>query len=186
LDGAIGQAGAWHDGRRRTLAVNASVLNLEEDDFGSRLAAMLARHGVQPEHLELEFTESALARDNARALHQLNELKNLGIKIAIDDFGTGYSSLSYLQRLPVSVIKIDRSFIHSLTGQWHDQKLVRAMISMAHDLGYRVVAEGVETLDAYNLLASWNCDEAQGHFIALPMGSSELQAWLLHAGASRP
>jgi EAL domain-containing protein (putative c-di-GMP-specific phosphodiesterase class I) len=104
--------------------------------------------------------------------------KKMGISIAIDDFGTGYSGLSYLQQLPATVLKIDQSFIKSLTTSEHDQKLVRAIIYMAHDLGYRVVADGVENHEAYDMLASWQCDEAQGYLIAHPLAPTAMVAWL--------
>lgn len=179
LDAAIGQVARWRQGGRAPkVSINASALNLEEPDFASRLLRTLERHQVDAGGIELEFTESALARDGARVLEQLGELRRLGVEIAIDDFGTGYSSLSYLQQLPASVLKIDRSFVSSLATCQRDQRLVRAMIAIAHDLGYRVVAEGIETQDAYELLASWACDEAQGYHISRPLVPVALQEWL--------
>jgi EAL domain-containing protein (putative c-di-GMP-specific phosphodiesterase class I) len=179
LNAAIGQTARWRRaGYRQKISINVSALNLEEEDFADRLGTLLAQHDVPPAAIELEFTESALARDNARVVSQLNALKRTGIDIAIDDFGTGYSSLSYLQQIPANILKIDRSFVRSLTTSEHDQKLVRAMIAMAHDLGYRVVAEGIETKDAYDLLASWKCDEAQGYYIARPLLLPDMQGWL--------
>jgi EAL domain-containing protein (putative c-di-GMP-specific phosphodiesterase class I)/GGDEF domain-containing protein len=179
LNAAIGQAAQWQAARRAPrISINASALNLEERDFASRLARMLERRRVDPHGIELEFTESALARDGARVLEQLAELRRMGIELAIDDFGTGYSSLSYLQQLPASVLKIDRSFVMTLASSQRDQRLVRAMIGMAHDLGYRVVAEGIETQEAYELLASWACDEAQGYHISRPLPPCALEDWL--------
>jgi EAL domain-containing protein (putative c-di-GMP-specific phosphodiesterase class I)/GGDEF domain-containing protein len=178
VDAAVRQAADWGRGTGPRVSINASPMNLEETDFTERLADQLARHRLDPHAIELEFTESALARDGARVLDQLSALQRLGVEIAIDDFGTGYSSLSYLQQLPVSVLKIDRCFIRSLETRTHDQKLVRAMITMAHDLGYRVVAEGIETEATYELLASWGCDEAQGYFISRPLPPSAFQRWL--------
>ena len=102
----------------------------------------------------------------------------MGVSIAIDDFGTGYSGLSYLQQLPATVLKIDQSFIKSLAVSDHDQKLVQGVISMAHNLGYRVVAEGIENSEAYDMLAAWGCDEAQGYLIAHPLTPEMMETWL--------
>jgi EAL domain-containing protein (putative c-di-GMP-specific phosphodiesterase class I) len=117
--------------------------------------------------------------DDPRVLEQLRALKRLDFSIAIDDFGTGYSALSYLQQFPANVLKIDRTFIKALRTSEHDQKLVRALIHMAQDLGYRVVAEGIEDREAYDLLAQWKCDEAQGFFVAEPLTVQEMERWLL-------
>lgn len=179
LEAAIDQVARWRRvGPAPRVSINASALNLEEPDFASRLMRTLERHRVTPDAIELEFTESALARDGSRVLEQLDELRRTGIEIAIDDFGTGYSSLSYLQRLPASILKIDRSFVRPLGSSSRDQRLVQAMIGMAHDLGYRVVAEGIETQDVYELLLAWRCDEAQGYHISHPLPPSCLEAWL--------
>ncbi|HWJ95712.1 MAG TPA: EAL domain-containing protein, partial [Telluria sp.] len=126
----------------------------------------------------LEFTESALARDGARVIAQLGELRRMGVEIAIDDFGTGYSSLAYMQKIPANVLKIDRSFMQSLASSERDQKLVRSMIGMAHELGYRIVAEGIETERSFELLAGWRCDEAQGYYFARPLPADGLTHWL--------
>jgi EAL domain-containing protein (putative c-di-GMP-specific phosphodiesterase class I) len=165
-------------GRFPKVSINISVRNLEESNFAGSLAARLDRHGVQPSSIQIEFTESVLVSYSARALDQLGALKRMGITIAIDDFGTGYSGLSYLQQLPASVLKIDQSFIKSLSVSEHDQKLVRGIIAMAHDLGYRVVAEGIENHEAYDMLASWGCDEAQGYLISHPLSSAMMEEWL--------
>ncbi len=179
LDHALAQVAVWRAaGHRQKVSVNVSALNLEEDEFVGNLAALLGKHGVPPESIELEFTESALARDGARVVEQLEELQAMGIEIAIDDFGTGYSSLAYMQKLPADVLKIDQSFIQALATSERDQKLVRAMIGMAHDLGYRVVAEGIETAEACALLAGWNCDEAQGYYLSRPLPVAEMGRWL--------
>lgn len=179
LEAAIQQIARWRRSQPvPRISINASALNLDEADFADRLMRMLERHRLTADAIELEFTESALARDGTRVLEQLDELRRNGVEIAIDDFGTGYSSLSYLQRLPASVVKIDRSFVQPLATSLRDQRLVRAMIGMSHDLGYRVVAEGIETQDTLELLASWRCDEAQGYHISRPLPPSCLEAWL--------
>lgn len=127
--------------------------------------------------LELEITESAIMRDASRAMEKLNALAEAGIKLAIDDFGTGYSSLSYLQILPASVVKIDQSFIKHLSDGMRELNLVRSMISLSHDMGYRVVAEGVETAKVRDILAAMKCDEAQGYFFAKPLQPAEFEDW---------
>jgi EAL domain-containing protein (putative c-di-GMP-specific phosphodiesterase class I)/GGDEF domain-containing protein len=178
LDTALGQLAQWGNaGRHPRLSINISVRNLDESDFAAVLAERLAHHGVAASSVQIEFTESVLVGHSRRALEQVEALKAMGVSIAIDDFGTGYCGLSYLQQLPASVLKIDQSFIKSLATSEHDRKLVRAIISMAHDLGYRVVAEGVENHEAYDMLASWQCDEAQGYLIAHPLAPSAMGAW---------
>jgi EAL domain-containing protein (putative c-di-GMP-specific phosphodiesterase class I) len=124
---------------------------------------------VAPGRLEVEFTESAIARDRAHVVAQMSILRRSGMRIAIDDFGTGYSNLSYIQDLPVSTLKIDRAFIRDLATSAKSRTLVRTVISMAHDLGYEVVAEGIETQGAFDLLAAWGCDEGQGYLMAPPI-----------------
>jgi EAL domain-containing protein (putative c-di-GMP-specific phosphodiesterase class I) len=137
----------------------------------------LTKHGVDARAVQIEFTESVLVGYSARALEQVQALKEMGISIAIDDFGTSYSGLSYLRQLPATTLKIDQSFVKSLATSEHDQKLVGTIIYMAHDLGYRVVAEGVENHEVYDMLASWHCDEAQGYLIAHPLAPAAMEAW---------
>jgi EAL domain-containing protein (putative c-di-GMP-specific phosphodiesterase class I)/GGDEF domain-containing protein len=178
IDTALGQSAQWaRTGQHPKISINISVRNLDESDFAEDLAGLLTKHGVDSRAVQIEFTESVLVGYSARALEQVHALKEMGISIAIDDFGTGYSGLSYLQQLPATTLKIDQSFIKSLATSEHDQKLVRAIIYMAHDLGYRVVAEGVENPEAYDMLASWHCDEAQGYLIAHPLAPAAMEAW---------
>lgn len=177
-DTALAQQAQWaRTGQCPRVSINISVRNLDESDFAADLGRLLAKHGVDACAVQIEFTESVLVGYSARALEQVHALNKMGISIAIDDFGTGYSGLSYLQQLPATTLKIDQSFIKSLATSEHDQKLVRAIICMAHDLGYRVVAEGVESYEAYDMLASWQCDEAQGYLIARPLAPSAMEAW---------
>jgi EAL domain-containing protein (putative c-di-GMP-specific phosphodiesterase class I)/GGDEF domain-containing protein len=178
IDTALGQLAQWaRTGQHPKVSINISVRNLDESDFAEDLAGLLTKHGVDARAVQIEFTESVLVGYSARALEQVQALREMGISIAIDDFGTGYSGLSYLQQLPATILKIDQSFIKSLATSEHDQKLVRAIIYMAHDLGYRVVAEGVENHEAYDMLASWHCDEAQGYLIAHPLAPAAMAAW---------
>ena len=183
LDAAIGQVAVWRTGgvRAPCVSINASAYNLEAPGFVTKLAAVLERHGVAPAEIELEFTESALA-GSALIIKQLEAVRDMGMAVAIDDFGTGYSNLGYLKRLPASVLKIDRSFIMTLGSDERDRRLVKTMIDMAHDLEFRVVAEGIETQEAYDLLRLWNCDEGQGYLMARPMAAADFERWLAAEG----
>ncbi len=159
------------------LSINISARNLEESDFAQLLADALTRHGIHPSQIELEFTESALIRYQSRVLAQLTEIRSMGLTLAIDDFGTGYSSFSYLHQLPATIVKLDQSFMRTLAENAKEQKLVRSMISMAHDIGYKVVAEGVETAPVLDFLAGCGCDEIQGYLIARPLPVADCQAF---------
>ena len=142
------------------------------------MAEALARHGVAPQFLEIEFTESGLIRNQPRILANLASIRALGVGCAIDDFGTGYSSFSYLKDIPAQIIKIDQSFIRTLTSVGADSAIVRGMISMGHDLGRWVVAEGVETEEAYAFLRQAGCDEAQGYLLSRPVVAETFAAWV--------
>jgi EAL domain-containing protein (putative c-di-GMP-specific phosphodiesterase class I) len=171
LDKALDQLVAWRRvGLRIQLSVNVSPANLEDDDFADHVLGALDAANLPPTALELEITESALLNETGPSLRQLRALSDMGICIAIDDFGTGYSSLSYLQRLPADVIKIDQSFVLGLSQGGADEHrlctLIAAMIGLSHDLGYRVVAEGIETQEVADLLLSLKCDEVQGYWFA--------------------
>ncbi|WAJ29473.1 putative bifunctional diguanylate cyclase/phosphodiesterase [Antarcticirhabdus aurantiaca] len=179
VSAALAQIAAWQaQGLDLRMSANVSALNLDEPDFAARILALVQRSGVRPEMLELEFTESAVARNPTRAARQLEAIRSAGVAIAIDDFGSGYSNLSYLQTLSASVLKVDRAFIGDLESSERDRTLVRSVIDMAHDLGYRVVAEGIETRDAFELLRTWGCEEGQGYLMARPMPAASLEAWL--------
>jgi EAL domain-containing protein (putative c-di-GMP-specific phosphodiesterase class I) len=178
LETALAQAAAWKsEGFEFGISINVFAANLEEEDFAWRLREALDRHGVSPSMVELEFTEGALIRRRARVLEQLIDIRAVGVTCAIDDFGTGYSSFAYLQNIPADVIKIDRSFMGGLERE-RDQTLVRVMITMSHELNYRVVAEGVETQEAYEFLAKSGCDEIQGYLISRPLSPSGFGKWL--------
>lgn len=179
LDHALEQLAAWHaSGIDLQLSINVSAANLEEVDFVERVQLYLLKHRVRPEFLELEVTESAMMCDPVIALARLRALADLGIRIALDDFGTGHSSLAYLQRLPISVVKIDRSFVQSLDHDAEQARiLVRTMIQLSHGLGHRVVAEGVETADTAQILNGLGCDEAQGYHYARPLEQADFERW---------
>jgi EAL domain-containing protein (putative c-di-GMP-specific phosphodiesterase class I) len=172
---ACEQIAAWRDAGLRALpvAVNLSAKQFQHRDIGTLVAAALADHAVAPELLDLEITESDVMRNPDGAVAILDRLRGAGVRIAIDDFGTGYSSLSYLKRLPVDSLKIDRSFISGLPADADDAAIARAVVTMAHSLGLRVVAEGVETDAQRAFLASHGCDEMQGYLLSRPQPADE-------------
>lgn len=180
LGAALDQQVAWRtQGVALPVSVNVSARNLEEADFLPRLDRQLAQRGLPASGLELELTETALIRNADQVLVQLEGLRDMGVTLAIDDFGTGYSNFAYLHKLPARAVKLDRSFIGDLGPDEDARPLVRSMIGIAHNLGLRVVAEGVETQAALDVLRAWDCDEVQGYFTGRPMGA----AALLHAFA---
>ena len=179
LEAALRQLAAWRlDGVSLQVAVNVSAVNLEEPDFSDRVLEGLARHGLPAACLALEMTESALMRKPKIAHDTMARLAEGGVKIAIDDFGTGYSSLSYLQDMPADVVKIDQSFVRGMEKDERTLALVTTMIKLSHDLGHRVVAEGVETEEVAQLLRAAGCDEAQGYYYGRPMAPQALAEWL--------
>jgi diguanylate cyclase (GGDEF)-like protein len=163
--------------------------NVSAREFGPRLArdiaATLEAHGVRPERLQLEITESAIMRDEEAVVAALEELRALGLSIALDDFGTGYSSLSYLRRLPVDTLKMDGSFIRAITQDAEAAALTRSIVEMGQALGLRVVAEGVEHEAQRALLASWGCHEIQGFLVGAPLPADAALAALARP-ARRP
>lgn len=161
-----------------TIAVNISTRDLQDAGFARRIARMIASKGVSPRNLRLEVTESALMEDAQSSLALLHMLHAIGTPLSIDDFGTGYSSLAYLQKMPVSELKIDRSFVDGIDKAVGTQKLVKAMIEMGHGLDMTVTAEGVETQAEREVLAAMGCDVVQGYLCGRPMHGDALQAWL--------
>jgi len=155
------------------MAVNISIYQFNQEGFVRMLRGVLAEIGLAPEYLELEFTESIVMQNSESAVSKLKELRSLGVHCAIDDFGTGYSSLSYLKYLPISKLKLDQSFVHSLTLSPNDNSISEAIISMAHSLHLRVTAEGVETVPQLEFLRSRDCDEAQGFLFSRPLPAKE-------------
>ena len=179
LDHALAQCHYWQgSGLQLSVAVNISPRNLHHPDFGNHVGELLRKWNIDPARLQLEMTEGSVMTDPARAMTILTELRNLGVSLAIDDFGTGYSSLSYLQRLPVNDIKIDKSFVMNMGDDVNDAVIVRSTIELAHNLGLGVIAEGVETKEAWNQLAALGCDVAQGFLMCRPVPADELSAWI--------
>jgi EAL domain-containing protein (putative c-di-GMP-specific phosphodiesterase class I) len=170
--------------------------NLLEPELADTVARMLVQAGLPAALLKLEVTESAIVSDPERAVHALERLVDLGLLVSVDDFGTGYSSLTRLRSLPVHEVKIDRSFVRHLAERADDRAIVRAVIGLGHDLGLRVVAEGVEDEASWRLLDSYDCDLVQGYFLARPMAAEVMSTWLadhfaayatrLHAESTEP
>jgi EAL domain-containing protein (putative c-di-GMP-specific phosphodiesterase class I)/GGDEF domain-containing protein len=186
LDAALSHIAAWNaEGRRLQISINISASNLDEEDFSERVVRRVQQSGTPPGSMELEVTESALIRNGDRALAHLNVLRFAGVNIAVDDFGTGYSSLAYLKRIPAHIVKIDRSFVQEMERAEKDLLLVTSMIGMLQGLGFRVVAEGIETAEAYRLLAQAGCDEAQGYYLAKPLEFAAFERWLSEAQKAR-
>jgi diguanylate cyclase (GGDEF)-like protein len=174
---AIRQLSQWQTAEPMTVAVNLSPRCLAEHDLPAQIIALLEQYGVAPESLELEITENTLAHDPDRALATLTALHNAGISISIDDFGTGYSSMSYLKRLPVSELKVDRSFVSGMLTSADDRVLVRSVVDLGHNLGLTVVAEGVEDQATLDALTAAGCDVAQGFFLGRPMPAAMFEGW---------
>ena len=181
LDQALARCAAWrHRGLPvGTISVNLSAYNLQDPDLYLEVARLLKKWGVAPFRVILEITESSMMANPARAQATLEKLNDIGVLIAVDDFGTGYSSLSYLKQLPVDKLKIDKSFVMEMNEDENDAMIVRSTIDLAHNLGLEVVAEGVESEEALNLLRLLDCDGAQGYYISRPMSVTALEQWLL-------
>jgi diguanylate cyclase (GGDEF)-like protein/PAS domain S-box-containing protein len=179
LDEALRQCAAWQrDGLNLGVAVNLSVRNLLDADFPTQVKRLLLKHEVDPALVELEITESTMLSDPVRSKRALDRLAAMGVSLSIDDFGTGYSSLSYLSQLPVSELKIDRSFVMNMTECDNDAVIVRSTIDLGRNLGLKVVAEGVETVEAWDELHALGCTFAQGYYLSRPVPAAELTQWL--------
>jgi diguanylate cyclase (GGDEF)-like protein len=170
MNEACVQTRCWHTegcGKLR-IAVNVSARQFRDQTFADRLADVLAGSRLNPRYVELEITETTIIDNFESAIALLTDLRRMGIKISIDDFGTGYSSLSYLKHLPVDTVKLDRSFVIGTTTDSRDAALVMAVITLAHSLGLRVIAEGIETESQHNFLRLLSCDEGQGFLLGKP------------------
>ncbi|PTA46728.1 bifunctional diguanylate cyclase/phosphodiesterase [Micromonospora sp. RP3T] len=187
VDDVVEQLAKWSAaGLTLRAALNVSVRDLHTGEIADQIADRLTRYGVPPERLQVEITEGALMADPRRVLASITHLHRIGVGIALDDFGTGYSSLQHLRRLPLSEVKVDRSFVLGMADDQDDAAIVRSMIELAGALGLRVVAEGVEDERTWRLLHAAGCDVAQGWFHARPMPAEELIAWLSRYRPVRP
>lgn len=180
---AIRQCAEWNrSGHELTVAVNLSALDLFDSELPTFVSGLLADAGLAPTRLVLEITESALMKDPAYALKILRDLKSRGVTLSIDDFGTGYSSLAHLKRLPVDELKIDKSFVLNLSeADSDDLVIVRSTIELGHNMGMIVIAEGVETPEAWQMLKSLGCDLAQGFLMSPPIPTEAFTRWLVGA-----
>jgi diguanylate cyclase (GGDEF)-like protein/PAS domain S-box-containing protein len=179
LRSALRQVRAWQrEGHHLTVAVNVSERSLLDPDFPDEVERLLRAAGVAPARLELEITEGTIMADPIRAAAVLRRLDALGVTLSLDDFGTGYSSLSRLRELPISEIKIDRSFAARIETDERDVAIMRSTIELGHNLGCSVVAEGLETQEALERVASLGCDTGQGFHIARPLDARAITAWL--------
>ncbi len=161
------------------MAINLSPVQFRRGDLEETLVEAIKEAGIPPEYLELELTESILISDTEETLATVQRLKLIGLSLAIDDFGTGYSSFSYLRRFNVNKLKIDRSFVSGLATNQEDAAIVQAIIKLAHILGLRTVAEGVEDQETMDLLRIHECDEAQGYYLARPMSAEDFERYLM-------
>src|SRR3954447_6371479 len=187
LDQAIAQAADWHRrGRRMAVAVNLSAASLTDLQLPDRVLGLLAQHGLAGDALEIEITEDFLMGDRTRAQRILNGLREAGVRIAVDDYGTGYSSLAYLRELPVDELKLDKSFLTNLQHDPRALAIVRSTIRLAHSLGLRMVAEGVEDAETSDELVRAGCEVHQGWFYAKALPPRELEDWLDRFTVSAP
>ena len=178
LESAVIQLASWREaGLALSVAVNLSASDLLDDSLAERIAGLLDRHGVPAGALELEITESVIMIDPKRACEVLEALRALGLRIAVDDYGTGYCALAYLRDLPIDELKIDRSFIANVTTDPRSAAIVRSTIELAHALGLKVVAEGIENKHALDALTAFGCDYAQGYHFSRPVPAEAFTAW---------
>jgi diguanylate cyclase len=159
------------------LAVNMSPLHFQQEGLKQKIQQLLLQYKVSPELLELEITENTAMDDMEKGSNQVMELQQMGVRVSIDDFGTGYSSLAYLRRMPIDKIKIDRSFVMDMAGNDSDMMIVKTMIKLAHGLGKRILAEGVETAIQLQLLQNMSCDAVQGYYFAKPLSEPDAIAY---------
>lgn len=185
LDEACRQNRAWQDDglTKIGVAVNVSAIDLRRTDLTDTIANTLIRRGLSPQFLELEVTESMVMEDVDVVIGTLRRLRSLGVGIGIDDFGTGYSSLAYLKRFPVKRLKIDRRFVQDVADGQDGNVIPKVIIDLAHALGVKVVAEGVETVEQYEALRGLGCDEVQGYFVGRPMPAAEFEVFLRNSPA---
>lgn len=178
---ACAQNKAWQDAGLPpvVMSVNVSPRQFRQENFVQTIAAALAATGMEARYLEIELTESAVMHDAEQFIAMLGELRRLGVRIALDDFGTGYSSLSHLKRLPVDRLKVDQSFVQDIATDADDATIVRTIIALGHNLGLKVVAEGVETAEQLEFLRQNLCDEVQGFHFAPPLAAAEFEVRLL-------
>jgi diguanylate cyclase (GGDEF)-like protein len=187
LEQALDQVARWQgSGAALTVAVNLSASSLIDEHLPDRIRDLLAARRLRPGALQLEITESIVLSNRHRAHGILTRLREMGVTVSLDDFGTGYSALSYLRDLPVDEVKLDRTFITPMSDDPRATALVASTIALAHGLGLRIVAEGVETQDTLDELARLGCDEAQGYLLSRPVPAEQLERWLRERAGAVP
>lgn len=183
---ALSECEKWHKAKLNLpISVNISTINLQDPEFPEEVADVLKNFDIPYSLLELEVTETAVMTEPLQAIEAITKLSNMGIQISIDDFGTGYSSMALLKKLLVAKIKIDKSFITDMLKNNSDAVIVRAAIEFGHNLGFKVVAEGVESQEVWNHLKDLGCDSAQGYFMSHPLPSDKLIEWMQQAQLKR-
>jgi EAL domain-containing protein (putative c-di-GMP-specific phosphodiesterase class I) len=176
LERACAQAKSWASApltAKWTLAVNVSALQFAQPDFVAKVAHALHTTGANPARIKLELTESMLVSDLPGVIAKMQQVKAMGVSFSLDDFGTGYSSLSYLKLLPLDQLKIDKSFVDDILTDPNDTAIAHAVIALGHSLGLKVIAEGVETPEQRDLLASLHCDAFQGYLFGRPVPAGQ-------------
>ncbi len=180
LNTAVNQVSRWHHaGENLTVSVNVTASSLLELSLPDRINEMCNQHQIPTEKLVLEVTESEAMQDVTRTMDVLLRMRIRNIGVSIDDFGTGHSSLRELQRMPFSEMKIDKSFVLDMANNKDCAVIVNSIIDLGHNLGLKVVAEGVEDIRIWRMLAERNCDYAQGFYMAKPMPAEEFNRWLI-------
>ena len=173
-------------GLHMRIAVNLSARQLRSKNLLRQVKDVVLKYDLKPGDLELEITESVAMEDADNTLRMLAQLRELGLELAIDDFGTGYSSLSHLKLMPLQRLKIDRSFVKDIENDPDDAAICAATISLAHNLGLTVIAEGVETDAQYAFLGNLGCECVQGYLFSKPLPATELEAWIAARAARAP
>jgi EAL domain-containing protein (putative c-di-GMP-specific phosphodiesterase class I) len=177
---ACAQNKAWQDAGLppMTVSVNVSPRQFHNDNLVHTIACVLQETRLEARYLEIELTENMVMHDAQQMIAMLQAIKRLGVQIAVDDFGTGYSSLSYLKRFPVDRLKVDRSFVKDINVDSDDAAIVRTIIALGHNLGLKVLAEGVETEEQIEFLSRYACDELQGFYFSRPIPAERFRGWL--------
>jgi EAL domain-containing protein (putative c-di-GMP-specific phosphodiesterase class I) len=176
---AFAQCADWRaQGLNLAVSINVSARDLLGSELPEYFAALLQEYRLDPQLIWIEITESSVMEDPAHALAMLERLHGLGLRLSIDDFGTGYSSLAYLKRMPVDEIKIDKSFVMGMAQDLDDQTIVRSTIDLGHNMGLKVVAEGVDNETSLAQLRALRCDLAQGYLLSRPLPPRQLEEWL--------
>ena len=179
LEMALRQCELWcKEKMNLSMAVNISAINLQDPIFPESVAELLEKFSVPAHYIELEITETAIMTDPLRAIENIKKLNGMGLQVSIDDFGTGYSSMAYLQKLLVAKIKIDKSFVIEMDKNKHDDVIVRSTIDLGHNLGLKVIAEGVESQESWDRLKEMGCDSAQGYFMSRPIPADQFMKWI--------